>query len=543
MTAKRVAAPDGEGRSFNYLQSTAPGCVVIPARSDEVRTAADAVARAAEVVERPNPVRRIGAAQLDAAKQLLMRTARQQLALARDAMLQAAPAGLPGLPQGTEAHAGAAVQAALAIVWNALGELETLRGDADAAVAAYRSAIALAPDDVFAHAQLAEVFESRHDVAAAMMHARKALRGDPTHAAAGIALARCLLREGSYADAEGAALAATKARHAEADEQALAWTLAGEARDRMDNARAAFESFNQANRLMRQRYGDATQRGHPAHPANVRALTNIVETSSAAAWRGASTHATPAPAFLIGFPRSGTTLIEQALSSHPEIVCLGETEHLFEALSMVLKDGDLFARIGALTVTEIETIRAAYRDIVRADHPDAAGRLVVDKHPLHITILPLIHKVFPDAKIVLAGRDPRDVVLSCYQQCFGVNVATMQFWDLRRAADYYDAVMGLLAACREKFHLDLLEMDYRDVVADFEGEMRRLAAFLGLPFAPAMLRYQETARRRTVTSASARQVIQPIYASSLQRWRRYARELAPVLPLLNAWARRLGYEV
>ena len=122
-----------------------------------------------------------------------------------------------------------------------------------------------------------------------------------------------------------------------------------------------------------------------------------------------------------------------------------------------------------------------------------------------------------------------------------MNVATAQFWRLESAADYYDAVMSMMAACRTRLKLDLLQVEYRDVVADLEQEARRMAEFLGLSFAPAMLSYDETARRRTIGSASARQVINPIYERSVGRWRRYARELAPVLPLLDKWARRLGY--
>jgi hypothetical protein len=180
--------------------------------------------------------------------------------------------------------------------------------------------------------------------------------------------------------------------------------------------------------------------------------------------------------------------------------------------------------------------------MVVADHPQADGAVIIDKHPLHIVLLPLINKIFPDAKIILSRRDPRDIVLSCYQQCFGVNVATAQFLELEQASDYFDAVMSLMIVCRRKLELDVLEVEYRHVVADLDGEARRLAAFMGVPFEAAMLHFHEHARRRAISSASARQVINPIYLRSVGRWRRYARQLAPVLPILNKWARRLGYD-
>ncbi len=436
-------------------------------------------------------------------------------------------------------HAG---QRALGAAWRNLGELEKLRADKDASIAAYRKALENAPDDLIAHAQLAELLESRHDLAGAKAHAQSALRVDPLDVVAGVALARILMRDGAFVNAERAALAATKAQRATVDGRALAWTIVGEARDRLGDAPEAFKAFTQANLLMRQRYREMQEMSHPAHPANVRVLTQFVSRAPAATWQAPAAFATPAPAFLIGFPRSGTTLVEQVLSSHPKIACLGETDHLFEAMSVVMKDGDLLDSVGALSVAQIETVRDAYQRIVLAAHPEADGRLIVDKHPLHIVLLPLINKFFPDAKIVFTQRDPRDVVLSCYQQCFGINVATAQFLELERAADYYDAVMAMMIACRSKLKLNLHQVDYRDVVANLEGEARQLAAFLGLPFEPAMLRYDETARTRTIASASARQVIDPIYNRSVGRWRRYATELAPVLPVLHKWARRLGYD-
>lgn len=147
-----------------------------------------------------------------------------------------------------------------------------------------------------------------------------------------------------------------------------------------------------------------------------------------------------------------------------------------------------------------------------------------------------------DAKIIFTLRDPREVVLSCCQQCFGINVATAQFLDLAHAADYFDAVMSLMLACRERLKLDLHQLDYSCVVADLESEARQVAAFLGLAFEPAMLSFNEHARTRAIASASARQVINPIYNRSIGRWRRYRGELAPVLPILSTWARRLGDE-
>ena len=138
-------------------------------------------------------------------------------------------------------------------------------------------------------------------------------------------------------------------------------------------------------------------------------------------------------------------------------------------------------------------------------------------------------------------RDPRDVILSCFQQRFGMNAAMAQFLDLGNAAAYYDQVMSLMEACRTRLPLKVHQVRYEDVVANLEQEARALTAFLDLPFEPSMLEYRETAIARDINTPSARQVIEPLYNRSIERWRRYAAELSPALNTLNQWAARYGY--
>jgi hypothetical protein len=166
---------------------------------------------------------------------------------------------------------------------------------------------------------------------------------------------------------------------------------------------------------------------------------------------------------------------------------------------------------------------------------------VVDKFPLNIVVLPLIRRVFPNAKIIFALRDPRDVVLSCFQQRFTINAAMAQFLELERTGAYYDQVMALFELCRARLGLDLHQVRYEDVVAKLEGASRELCAFLGVAFEPAMLNYRATALKRAIATPSARQVIEPLYNRSVERWRRYEVELGPVLPVLAPWAARYGY--
>lgn len=516
---------------------------------EALRKASDALSRAeaahlasASIVDNTYASRGISDKQLKQLQQSLLDNARHNLAIVRSAALQTlGAAALPGLPTGRVMNESAPRDAelALASAWRCLAEFETMRHAKAPAIAAYRAVVEIAPGDMQANAQLADLLESTHDLVEARSHAENALAKDSTNFIAARALARTLLRQEKFAEAERAALTATTDTRVGVDDQALAWSLVGEARDRLNQTASAFKAFTRANQLMLGRYGAMQHQSHPANPDNVRTLTRFVERMRPTRTISSTT---PSPVFLIGFPRSGTTLIEQVLSAHSQTFCLGETDYLFEAMSVVLRDGDLLARISNLTAAEIETVRKAYRQIVLRDQSEADGRIIVDKHPLHIVLLPLINTFFPDAKIIFTQRDPRDTALSCYQQCFGINVATAQFLDLAHTAEYFDAVMTLMIACREHLALDLHQVNYQDVVRDLESETRHLAAFLGIDFEPAMLRYDAHARTRTIGSASARQVINPIYDRSINRWRRYTRELTPVLPLLNKWARRLGYE-
>ncbi|MGE0741444.1 MAG: sulfotransferase [Hyphomonadaceae bacterium] len=424
--------------------------------------------------------------------------------------------------------------------WRNLGNLEERALNYDASISAYQRALRIAPNDPASHGALAQAYERRHDVTQARKHADKALAGDPSNENARLALAHVLLREKDFAGVE--ALAAPVAQRGLLTNQSLAWGVIGEARDRLDDARGAFAAFTAANRILRSQHAALLSASHLLyHPDGVRRMTALAARADISAWRPPAAFSTPAPAFLVGFPRSGTTLLDQILSSHSRLVCIEEREHLANALASVISDREKLAAYASLSDHDIASVREEYWRRVLAEQAPPEGALVVDKLPLNIVILPLIKRVFPDSKIIFALRDPRDVILSCYQQRFGMNAAMAQFLDLNAAAAYYDAVMSLMQVCRDRLDLALHQVRYEDVVADLEGAARELVAFLEQPFEPAMLDFQKTAMARDINTPSARQVVQPLYTRSIGRWRRYAQDMAPVLPILSAWAERFGY--
>jgi tetratricopeptide (TPR) repeat protein len=416
-------------------------------------------------------------------------------------------------------------------------------GNADAVIAAYEKALVLSPDDPNSHAGLAQAYEARHDLGRARKHANLALKRDAENVVARLALARVLMREKEFAGAEAALTSVVQSPRAPAEQRIVALGLIGDARDRAGDADGAFQAFTMANQLSARIHAawlSATERLY--HPDNVRRVTAIVEAGQSA-MGPTRAFATPAPVFLIGFPRSGTTLLDQILSSHSGIVCLEESEHFSDAVGAVLTTAERAWDIGGISDAEVDQIREGYWARVRAAADIGDGVLVIDKFPLNVVVLPWIKRIFPDAKIIFALRDPRDVILSCYQQRFGMNAAMAQFLQLDTAAAYYDQVMSLMELCRERLAFDLHQMRYEGVVADLEGSTRKLCDFLSVDYEPAMLGFRETAMKRYIATPSARQVIEPLYNRSIGRWRRYAEHLRPVLPQLNVWAARYGYPV
>ncbi|MEZ5961204.1 MAG: sulfotransferase [Hyphomonadaceae bacterium] len=419
--------------------------------------------------------------------------------------------------------------------WRNLGNLEALAGDAAATAKSYERALTLNASDVASLAGLAQAKELLHDLAAARAHAVAALAIDANNEIAMLTLAQIAARERKWGEAEAAAGRVARGGRSPTN-KALAWGVIGDVRDKQDDAASAFAAFSEANRILLSRYAaHLTETQMPYHLDGVERMKAFVAAADVSSWAGSS--GTPSPIFLVGFPRSGTTLLEQVLSAHSKLACIEEREHLALAAGEVAADP---SKLTSLTDEQVGVIREDYWRRVRGE-ANIGGSLVVDKLPLNIIFLPLIRRVFPNAKILFALRDPRDVVLSCFQQRFGMNAAMVQFLELNLAAAYYDKVMSLALLCRERLGLDVLEVRYEDVVADLQEVARSVTSFLDLPFEEAMLSPAETARKRNINTPSARQVVEPIYTRSVARWKKYEAQLSSVLPILNRWAERLGY--
>ena len=414
-----------------------------------------------------------------------------------------------------------------------LGLAEAAAGDFEAAERAYREAIRLRPDFIAAYVELGLLLETRNkieDLAALVEEgAAKGLAG----AEIGFLRAWTLRRQGRFAEA----LPLAQATPASINPVRRAQLLA-EVHDRLGDAASAFAAFSEMNRAARAAQQVA---GGPGYRGQVAANAALLTPARVAAWSRVEVDSDPpAPVFILGFPRSGTTLLDTLLMNLPGLHVLEEMPVLDEVEAAL--GGE--ERLAALSSAEANSLRSLYFEALGRISPPRPGQIVADKFPLHMARVPLIHRIFPDARIVFVQRHPCDTVLSCFMANFQLNRAMLSFTDLKEAARLYDAVLDSWTRARDLLALRVHTVRYERMVGDLEGEMRALLGFLDMAWDPRVLDNRAGAAGRDyIRTASYAQVAEPIYQRAAGRWERYRAQMAPVLPILAPWAEKMGYEM
>ena len=409
----------------------------------------------------------------------------------------------------------------------------------------FRRAIAIDPNMAPALGKLADAAARKGDREAAGNFASRALAVDPLEPSANFALATVEL-EAREADKAEARLRRLLECRLKSDDRIRSLPLLGDALDRLDRRGEAFDSWSEAQRLFRSEFEAifAPTADRPGHRRFIEIITEQVE--RAPAFAPAPAEPVPGEAaihvFLLGYPRSGTTLVENVLASAPGTIALEERETFAQIDPVLLPNSGLMPDFDALDPGLAGELRARYwNQVERLAGESAGGRTFVDMNPFNGVKLPVIARLFPKARILIMRRDPRDVVLSCFRINFVASPGTFALSELEEAARHYDAMMRLIETCRERLPLAFHEVRYDRLVADFETEVRAMAEFVGLEWTDDFRSFDKTAKTRGVRTASATQVRQGLYDGG-GKWRRYEAQLAPVLPILQPWVEKFGFE-
>jgi tetratricopeptide (TPR) repeat protein len=315
--------------------------------------------------------------------------------------------------------------------------------------------------------------------------------------------------------------------------------LTGQCEDRLGHAEAAMSAFIEMNRLQSLDPSEPLVRADRYREALERDIATVTP-EWFASWTPPAPSARPSPIFLVGFPRSGTTLLDTLLMGHPGVTVLEEKP----ALRKVEEALGGIANLPALGIADLERLRDIYFEEAARDAELDPAKLLVDKLPLHLNKVPIIHRLFPDARFILALRHPCDVVLSCFITNFRLTDAMASYLSLENTARIYDLSFGFWERARSIMPIRSHSVMYERVVSDIATELRPLFDFLGLDWIEGALDHRQTAEARGVISTpSYVQVTEPIYDRSAGRWNRYRAWLEPLFPVLQPWIERYGYAI
>jgi tetratricopeptide (TPR) repeat protein len=403
--------------------------------------------------------------------------------------------------------------------------LQSLNRHAEA-LARYEQAIALKPAFGEAHNNRGNALEVLGRTAEARLAFEAATRTEPRRAAFHLNLAKS--KRFTAADPQLAALerlAAESATLAEDERIALHFAL-GKALGDVGRREESFRHLLAGNALKRRHIAY----DEPHMLGTMRRIEAVFTPALVAAKRGLG-QGSAVPVFVLGMPRSGTTLVEQILASHPQVHGAGEIEDLERLVTGIREqDGPLrFPEIvPALTGAHLTQLGADY--VARISGAAPAAARIINKMPMNFLFVGLIHLMLPQARILHTRRDPLDTCLSCFSKLFTGNQP--HTYDLGELGRYYRGYDALMQHWRRVLPPGvMLEVQYEDVVGDLAGEARRIVAHCGLPWDEACVDFHQT--ERVVTTASASQVRQPIYRTSLGRWRAYGNLLQPLFASLG----------
>jgi tetratricopeptide (TPR) repeat protein len=412
---------------------------------------------------------------------------------------------------------------------NGLGHLLQERNDLEGALKCYQEALRLKPELADAHANVASVLAEKGDIAASEASYREALKHDPDYVGAYGVLATHL-RDKLPAEDVAMMHQFLEREHLSDWKRALLHHGLAHVYDARRDFEKAGDHAEKANTHRKQTWAlEGKIYNRAEHAGFVTQLIKLFSPDYFQRTKGFGL-STEVPVFVFGMPRSGTTLLEQILASHPRICGAGELtlgKESFDAVPAALGRTD--PPLSCMPIVTRQAVqKIAVNHLQQLRHYSADAGRIVDKMPDNYMWLGFLTTLFPNAKFIYSRRDPRDIAVSCW---------ITNFKQIRWACDLEDIAgrlnnhLRIMEHWKKVLPAPILEVDYGETVADLEGVARRVIDFCGVAWDPACLKFHET--KRTVRTASVSQVRKPIYKGSVERWRHYEAALKPFLRALE----------
>ena len=247
------------------------------------------------------------------------------------------------------------------------------------------------------------------------------------------------------------------------------------------------------------------------------------------------------PIFLIGFPRSGTTMLESIFRTDDALTILEERNTILDMKNSVTGEPFLQNDV-TFSPSLVRDSRAAYWEAVHSYLESEHTGPIIDKMPLWIAQMPIIATIFPSAKFVVALRTPADAILSAFQQNFRLNTAMLSLTSIGRAIHLYDKVFGIYDMVNTRLSPEVLEVRYEDIVQDWDNQIVRIFGFLGRRVPEGVKNFHQRARSRDVRTTSYAQVSEPLNSRSIGKWKNYRDIFEPYSGILDKWCHRFGYD-
>ena len=430
-----------------------------------------------------------------------------------------------------------------AVVYNSMGNALRDKGDLEAAIKSYKQALKIKPDYAVAYKNICDAYEKSNkltELSEVISRAKIALKEFPDDLLLYEAL--YYFRSNNYEYSEKL-ISLVNIDDIGLIRRPLFFQLKAKLHHYQKNYKSAFNSFAEMNHSV---INSSDYKGMEAQVFfdellhRVQQLKNLAETPYSQSFAESSI---VSPTFLIGFPRSGTTLLDTILRTHSKIDVIEEKAMLLKAQTS-LGNKLSIVDIENLTNGELANAKEIYFKEQGKFVSTKSGGCVIDKLPLNIIDVPIIHKLFPTAKFILVLRHPLDSILSCWMQIFRLNPAMANMLELDRIVEFYCEAMTVLELSEKRYSLNVHRIRYEDIVLDMKLEVSNLLMFLELDWENELEDYQETALKRVIINTpSYSQVIEPIYKTASYRWEKYRKPLEKYFIKIEKWTTKFGYEL